>query len=70
LISSAIGDRVLAQVVSRARSAGARAPSARQLLTERRLEVFSLIVLGHTNVVISEKLFLTMNTVEIRRTLL
>lgn len=66
-ISPAIEDRVLSEFVSRARRAGARATSALQSLTEREREVLGLIALGHTNVEIGEKLFVTVKTVETHR---
>ena len=66
-VSPAVEDRVLAEFVSRARRAGARATSALQSLTEREREVLGLIALGHTNVEIGEKLFVTVKTVETHR---
>ncbi len=66
-VSPAVEDRVLAEFVSRARRAGARATSALQALTEREREVLGLIALGHTNVEIGEKLFVTVKTVETHR---
>lgn len=66
-VSPAVEDRVLAEFVSRARRAGARATSALQSLTEREREVLGLIALGHTNVEIGERLFVTVKTVETHR---
>ena len=66
-VSPAIEDRVLAEFVARARRAGARATSSLQSLTEREREVLGLIALGHTNVEIGEKLFVTVKTVETHR---
>jgi two-component system response regulator NreC len=66
-VSPAVEGRVLAELVSRARRAGARATSALQSLTEREREVLGLIALGHTNVEIGEKLFVTVKTVETHR---
>lgn len=66
-VSPAIEDRVLAEFVSRARRAVARASAALQSLTEREREVLGLIAMGHTNVEIGAKLFVTVKTVETHR---
>ncbi len=66
-VSPETEDRILTELVSRARRAGARAATAFQALTEREREVLGLIAVGHTNVEIGKKLFITVKTVETHR---